>query len=102
MVKVRAGGQENPEREEILEPLEEPTPERRKEPVRETIPEREPEKIPAYEGVVQGGARDGPRQAAEAAGLREVAASLGGRAHLRVDLPQSALGKGPRVALRHR
>jgi hypothetical protein len=47
VVKIRAGGQENPEREEILEPLEEPTPERRKEPVRETIPEREPEKLPA-------------------------------------------------------
>ena len=47
MVKIRAGGQEKPEREEILEPLEEPTPERRKEPVRETIPEREPEKLPA-------------------------------------------------------
>jgi hypothetical protein len=47
VVKVRAGGQEKPEREEILEPLEEPTPERRKGPVRETIPEREPERIPA-------------------------------------------------------
>ncbi|MDQ3284847.1 MAG: hypothetical protein M3P92_03925 [Actinomycetota bacterium] len=47
MVKIRAGGREQPEREEILEPLEEPTPERRKEPVRETIPEREPEKLPA-------------------------------------------------------
>ena len=44
-MKIRAGGQEKPEREEILEPLEEPTPERRKEPVRETIPERESERI---------------------------------------------------------
>ena len=51
MVKSRAGGQEKPEREEILEPLEEPTPERRKEPVRETIPEREPEKIPTRMGA---------------------------------------------------
>jgi hypothetical protein len=47
VVKIWAGGQEEPEREEVLEPLEEPTPERRKGPVRETIPEREPEKIPA-------------------------------------------------------
>jgi hypothetical protein len=47
VVKIRAGGQEKPEREEVLEPIEEPTPERRKEPVRETIPEREPERIPA-------------------------------------------------------
>jgi hypothetical protein len=47
VVKIRDGGQEEPEREEILEPLEEPTPERRKGPVRETIPEREPEKVPA-------------------------------------------------------
>ena len=46
-MKIWAGGQEKPEREEILEPLEEPTPERRKEPVRETIPEREPKKVPA-------------------------------------------------------
>ena len=46
-MKIRGGGQEKPEREEVLEPLEEPTPERRKEPVRETIPEGEPEKIPA-------------------------------------------------------
>ncbi len=46
-MKIRAGGRENPEREEILEPLEEPTPERRKEPVKETIPEMEPKKIPA-------------------------------------------------------
>ncbi len=47
MVKIWAGGREKPEREEILEPLEEPTPERRKEPVKETIPEIEPKKIPA-------------------------------------------------------
>jgi hypothetical protein len=51
VVKIRAGGQEEPEREEILEPLEEPTPERRKEPVRETIPEREPERIPTRMGA---------------------------------------------------
>ncbi len=31
MVKTYAGGDEKPEREEIVEPLEEPTPERRKE-----------------------------------------------------------------------
>ncbi len=47
MVKIRAGGREKPEREEILEPLEEPTPERRKEPVKEPIPETEPKRIPA-------------------------------------------------------
>ena len=46
-MKIRAGGQEKPERDEILEPLEEPTPERRKGPVREKIPERETEKVPA-------------------------------------------------------
>ena len=46
VVKIRAGGQEKPEREEVLEPLEEPTPERRKESVRETSPEREPEREP--------------------------------------------------------
>jgi hypothetical protein len=35
VVKVRAGGEEKPEREEVVEPLEEPTPERRKEERRE-------------------------------------------------------------------
>ena len=50
-MKIRAGGQEEPEREEILEPLEEPTPERRKEPIRETIPETEPERIPTRMGA---------------------------------------------------
>ena len=51
MVKIRAGGQEKPEREEILEPLEEPTPERRKEPVKEPVPEMEPEKISLSKGL---------------------------------------------------
>ncbi len=48
-MKVRAGGEEKPEREEVVEPLEEPTPDRRKEERREgkPIPEREPEKLPA-------------------------------------------------------
>jgi hypothetical protein len=49
VVKVRAGGEEKPEREEVVEPLEEPTPERRREVRREgkPVPEREPEKLPA-------------------------------------------------------
>jgi hypothetical protein len=46
VVKVRAGGEEKPEREEVVEPLEEPTPERRKERRQEPVP-KEPEKIPA-------------------------------------------------------
>src|ERR687897_299392 len=49
VVKVKAGGEEKPEREEVVEPLEEPTPERRKEERREgnPLPEKEPEKLPA-------------------------------------------------------
>ena len=52
MVKIRAAGDEKPEREEVVEPLVEPTPERRRdrreEPVPETpIPVKEPEKAPA-------------------------------------------------------
>ncbi len=47
MVKVHAGGDEKPEREEVVEPLEEPTPERRKERREVPVPEKEPEKIPA-------------------------------------------------------
>ena len=50
LVKTTAGGQERPEREEVVEPLEEPTPERRKErrgePVPDRLPEKEPEKAP--------------------------------------------------------
>ena len=42
-MKVRAGGEEKPEREEVVEPLEEPTPERRKEERREVKPV--PEKL---------------------------------------------------------
>ncbi len=38
MVKVRAGGEEKPEREEVVEPLEEPTPERHKERREEKVP----------------------------------------------------------------
>jgi hypothetical protein len=47
VVKVHSGGEEKPEREEVVEPLEEPTPERRREHREEPIPEREPEKLPA-------------------------------------------------------
>jgi hypothetical protein len=46
MVKIHAGGQEKPEREEVVEPLEEPTPERRKEPKEEPVPAKEPKKVP--------------------------------------------------------
>lgn len=49
MVKVYAGGDEKPEREEVVEPLEEPTPERRKERRKEPVPEKEPEKVPAQD-----------------------------------------------------
>ena len=38
MVKVRAGGEEKPEREEVVEPVEEPTPERHKERRRRRFP----------------------------------------------------------------
>ncbi len=31
MVAIKAGGEEKPEREEVVEPVEEPTPERHKE-----------------------------------------------------------------------
>ena len=53
MVKTYAGGDEKPEREEIVEPLEEPTPERRKERREEPLlPEKEPEKVPARNSKV--------------------------------------------------
>jgi hypothetical protein len=47
VVKVRAGGEEKPQREEVVEPLEEPTPERRKQRREEPVPEKEPQEIPA-------------------------------------------------------
>jgi hypothetical protein len=51
MVKVLAGGDEKPEREEVVEPLVEPDPRRRRERREEQspgrIPKEEPEKIPA-------------------------------------------------------
>ncbi len=47
MVKVRAGGEEKPQREEVVEPLEEPTPERRKQRREEPVPEKEPQETPA-------------------------------------------------------
>ncbi len=47
MVKIRAGGEEKPEREEVVEPLEEPTPERHKARREEKVPEEEPEKVHA-------------------------------------------------------
>jgi hypothetical protein len=53
MVTFKAGGEEKPEREEVVEPLKEPTPERRK----ESVPEEEPEKVPAQE-VASNGTRD--------------------------------------------
>ena len=46
MVKVRAGGEEKPQHEEVVEPLEEPTPERRKQRREEPVPEKEPQEIP--------------------------------------------------------
>ena len=46
VIVIKAGGEEKPEREEVVEPLEEPTPERYKER-REKVPEEEPEKVPA-------------------------------------------------------
>ncbi|CAA9466785.1 MAG: hypothetical protein AVDCRST_MAG28-4178 [uncultured Rubrobacteraceae bacterium] len=45
-MKVRAGGEEKPQREEVVEPLEEPTPERRKQRREEPVPEKEPQEIP--------------------------------------------------------
>ncbi len=47
MVAIRAGGEEKPEREEVVEPLQEPTPERHKERREQEIPAQEPEKVPA-------------------------------------------------------
>jgi hypothetical protein len=47
VVKVRAGGEEKPQREEVVEPLEEPTPERRKQRREEPVPEKEPQEVPA-------------------------------------------------------
>jgi hypothetical protein len=47
VVKVRAGGEEKPQREEVVEPLEEPTPERRKQRREEPVPEKEPQETPA-------------------------------------------------------
>lgn len=50
-MKILAGGEEKPEREEVVEPLREPTPvrrrERRGEPVPEKAPDATPEKAPA-------------------------------------------------------
>ncbi len=46
-MKVRAGGEEKPQREEVVEPLEEPTPERRKQRREEPVPEKEPQETPA-------------------------------------------------------
>jgi len=43
VVKVRAGGEEKPQREEVVEPLEEPTPERRKQRREEPVPEKDPQ-----------------------------------------------------------
>jgi hypothetical protein len=50
VVTIRAGGEEKPEREEVVEPLEEPTPERHKERREEKVPEEELEKAPAHGG----------------------------------------------------
>src|ERR687890_429616 len=47
VVTIKAGGEEKPEREEVVEPLEEPTPERHKERREEKVREEEPEKVPA-------------------------------------------------------
>ena len=47
MVAIKAGGEDKPEREEVVGPLKEPTPERRKERREKRVPEEVPEKIPA-------------------------------------------------------
>jgi hypothetical protein len=52
MVKIRAAGNEKPERKEVVEPLVEPTPERRRERREDPVPlppvpVKEPEKTPA-------------------------------------------------------
>ena len=47
MVAIKAGGEEKPEREEIVEPLEEPTPERHKERREQKVREEEHERVPA-------------------------------------------------------
>ena len=47
MVAIKAGGDAKPEREEVVEPLEEPTPERHKEHREEKVREEEPEKVAA-------------------------------------------------------
>jgi hypothetical protein len=51
VVTIRAGGEEKPEREEVVEPLEEPTPERRKERREQEVPEVKPEEVPATEAT---------------------------------------------------
>src|SRR4051794_12594815 len=47
VVAIGAGGEEKPEREEVVEPLEESRPERHKERREERVREEEPEKVPA-------------------------------------------------------
>jgi hypothetical protein len=47
VVVIKAGGEEKPEREEVVEPLEEPTPELHKERREEKVPKEEPEKVSA-------------------------------------------------------
>jgi transposase len=51
------------------------------------------------EGVVQGRAEDGSREAAKTPALREPAAEVGRGAHLRLDLAQPAHEQRPREAL---
>ena len=45
MVTIKAGGEEKPEREEVVEPLEEPTPESYKERREEKVPDDVPPSI---------------------------------------------------------
>jgi hypothetical protein len=46
VVAIKAGGEEKPEREEVVEPVEEPTPERHKERRRRRFPKKSPRRSP--------------------------------------------------------
>jgi hypothetical protein len=72
---IKAGGEEKPEREEVVEPLEELTPERYKERREEKVPEEEPEKVPP----------ERPRQSARGATFAMLA-PMGLEDHIQLDL----------------
>ena len=75
MVTIEAGGEEKPEREEVVEPLKEPTPERYKERREEKVPEEEPEKVRP----------ERPRQRARGATFAMLA-PMGLEHHIQLDL----------------